>query len=168
MSKLIIIRGNSGSGKSTLAKTLQHRFGRNTMVIAQDSVRIEMLWVKDGEDTPALPLMIELLKYGRKNSDVVILEGILDAEVYYDLFEAAKTEFGENIFAYYYDLPFEETVDRHNTRPKQHSFGVEDMKRWWNEKDFLKNITEEIFTREITLEQAADLVYNKVTAKSKA
>lgn len=168
MSKLIIIRGNSGSGKSTLAKTLQHRFGRSTMVIAQDSVRIEMLWVKDGEDTPALPLMIELLKYGRKNSDVVILEGILDAEVYYDLFEAAKTEFGENIFAYYYDLPFEETVDRHNTRPKQHSFGVEDMKRWWNEKDFLKNITEEIFTREITLEQAADLVYNKVTAKSKA
>lgn len=44
----------------------------------------------------------------------------------------------------------------------QHSFGVEDMKRWWNEKDFLKNIREEIFTREITLEQTADLVYNKV------
>lgn len=160
MSKLIIIRGNSGSGKSTLAETLQHRFGRNTMVISQDLIRIQMLWVKDGEGTPALPLMIELLKYGRKNSEVVILEGILDAEVYYDLFETAKAEFGENIFAYYYDLPFEETVNRHQTRAKLHSFGVEDMKRWWNEKDFLKNIHEEIFTQEITLEQAADLVYN--------
>lgn len=162
MSKLIIIRGNSGSGKSTLAKTLQHRFGRGTLVISQDLVRREMLWAKDGEGTPALPLMEELLKYGRKNSEVTILEGILDAEVYYDLFETAKAEFGENIFAYYYDLPFEETVNRHQTREKLHSFGVNDMKRWWNEKDFLKNITEEIFTREITLEQAADLVYNKV------
>lgn len=160
MSKLIIIRGNSGSGKSTLAEALQHRFGRNTMVISQDLIRIQMLWVKDGEGTPALPLMAELLKYGRKNSEVVILEGILDAEVYYDLFETAKTEFGENIFAFYYDLPFEETVNRHQTRAKLHSFGVEDMKRWWNEKDFLKNIHEEIFTQEITLEQAADLVYN--------
>lgn len=121
-----------------------------------------MLWAKDGGGTPALPLMAELLKYGRKNSEVTILEGILDAEVYYDLFETAKTEFGEKIFAFYYDLPFEETVNRHQTRAKLHSFGVEDMKRWWNEKDFLKKITEEIFTREITLEQAADLVYNKV------
>lgn len=162
MSKLIIIRGNSGSGKSTLAETLQHKFGRNTMVISQDLIRIQMLWVKDGESTPALPLMIELLKYGRKNSEVVILEGILDAEVYYDLFETAKDEFGENIFAYYYDIPFEETVNRHQTRAKLHSFGVEDMKRWWNEKDFLKNIHEEIFTQEITLERAVDLVYNKV------
>ena len=35
------------------------------------------------------------------------------------------------------------------------------MKRWWKEKDFLKNISEEIISEEITLEQAVDLVYNK-------
>lgn len=162
MSKLIIIRGNSGSGKTSLAKALQHKLGRNTMVISQDLVRREMLWVKDGEGTPALPLLIELLKYGRKNSEAVILEGILNSKVYNELFETAKAEFGENIFAFYYDIPFEETVSRHQTRAKLHSFGAEDMKRWWNKKDFLKNIHEEIFTREITLEQAVDLVYNKV------
>lgn len=107
MSKLIIIRGNSGSGKSTLAGRLQRKFGRNTMVISQDTVRREMLWAKDGEGTPALPLMEELLRYGRRHSEVVILEGILDARVYERLFETAKEEFGENIFAYYYDIPFE-------------------------------------------------------------
>ncbi len=162
MSKLIIIRGNSGSGKSTLAGRLQRKFGRNTMVISQDTVRREMLWAKDGEGTPALPLMEELLRYGRRHSEVVILEGILDARVYERLFETAKEEFGENIFAYYYDIPFEETVRRHNTRAKAHSFGVEDMKRWWNEKDFLGNIAEEIFTLEIRLEEAEDLIYNRV------
>lgn len=162
MSKLIIIRGNSGSGKTTLTGMLQRRFGRNTMVISQDTVRREMLWAKDGEGTPALPLLEELLRYGRKHSEVVILEGILDARVYERLFETAKKEFGEDIFAYYYDIPFEETVRRHNTRSKIHSFGGEDMKRWWNEKDFLRNIDEEIFTLEIGVEEAGEMVYNRV------
>lgn len=82
MAKLIILRGNSGSGKTSVSKALQKRFGRNTMVISQDMVRREMLWVKDGADTKALPLLINLLEYGRKNSEITILEGILDSECY--------------------------------------------------------------------------------------
>ena len=62
MSKLIILRGNSGSGKTTVAKALQKKLGYNTMLISQDEVRRNMLWVKDGIDTKALPLMAELLK----------------------------------------------------------------------------------------------------------
>ena len=45
MSKLIILRGNSGSGKTTVARALQRKFGRNTMVISQDIIRRDMLWV---------------------------------------------------------------------------------------------------------------------------
>ena len=76
MKKLVILRGNSGSGKSTIAKEPQRKFGRNTMIISQDMVRREMLWVKDGENTPALQLMNELLIYGQDHSDIVIVEGI--------------------------------------------------------------------------------------------
>ena len=57
MTKLIILRGNSGSGKTTVAKALQEKLGYNTMRISQDEVRRNMLWVKDGIDTKALPLM---------------------------------------------------------------------------------------------------------------
>ena len=64
---LIIIRGNSASGKTTIAKRLQQKFGRNTMLISQDVVRREMLKVKDGESTEALPLMQVLLAYGKKH-----------------------------------------------------------------------------------------------------
>lgn len=77
MSKLVIIRGNSGSGKTTVAKALQHELGHNVMVISQDVVRREMLRVKDGADTKALPLLSELLMYGKNNCETVILEGIL-------------------------------------------------------------------------------------------
>lgn len=72
MRKLIILRGNSGSGKTTVAKELQNRFGKNTMLISQDVIRRDMLKVKDGENTLALPLMKELLLYGNNHSDIVI------------------------------------------------------------------------------------------------
>ena len=78
MRKLIIFRGNSGSGKSTIAKKLQNRLGQNTMLISQDEIRRNMLNVNDGEDTPALPLMKELLIYGSRHSEFVILEGIMN------------------------------------------------------------------------------------------
>lgn len=73
MGKLIILRGNSGSGKTTVAKALQKKLGRNTMLISQDEVRRNMLWVDDGIDTKALPLMAELLRYGREHSEFSIL-----------------------------------------------------------------------------------------------
>ena len=66
MSKLIITRGNSASGKTTTARALQQKLGQNTMVISQDMVRREILRVKDGFDTLALPLMKEMLLYGQK------------------------------------------------------------------------------------------------------
>lgn len=47
------------------------------MVISQDVVRREMLRVKDGAGTKALPLLSELLMYGKNNCETVILEGTL-------------------------------------------------------------------------------------------
>lgn len=158
MSKLIIIRGNSGSGKSTLAKELQHKIGRNTLVISQDIVRREMLWAKDGVNTNALPLLKNLLKYGYDNCSYVILEGILYSDWYKPLFDYAKELFGDNISAYYYDIPFEETLKRHKTKQVKFDFGEEDMRRWWREKDYIEIINETIITKEMTIEQALKII----------
>lgn len=136
MGKLIILRGNSGSGKTTTAKELQNRFGHNTMLISQDAVRREMLKVRDGENTLALPLMKELLRYGSEHSDVVILEGIMYSDWYKPLFELAVQLYGTEIYAYYFDLPFEETLKRHQTRAKCNEFGEEAMRRWWRENKY--------------------------------
>ena len=97
MSTLIILRGNSGSGKSSVAKALQRKFGRNTLVISQDIIRREMLWVCDGEDTLALPLLTELLRYGNAHCKYIILEGILNADWYRPLFELAIEIFKDKI-----------------------------------------------------------------------
>ena len=163
MGKLIILRGNSGSGKTSAAKALQEKFGPNTMRISHDMIRMEILhtWSKEGIEKSE-PLMIELLKYGRAHSEITVLEGILPAEPYRRLFEAAKEEYLDQIFAYYYDLSFEETLRRHSTKPNREDFGEEDMRRWWVGKDLLPNITETVLTEEWSLEDAVERIYRDV------
>ncbi|MBR3691577.1 MAG: kinase [Clostridia bacterium] len=163
MAKLIVLRGNSGSGKTTISKALQKKFGRNTMLIAQDVIRMQMLNAKDIE---ALPLIIDLIKYGKQNSEITILEGILDSEFYRPLFEVIVEEYGVNVFAFYYDLPFEETLLRHNTKPNKADFGEEDMKRWWKEKDYINIIPERIITKEESLSDTVDMIYSLVLEES--
>lgn len=165
MRKLIILRGNSGSGKTTVAKELQNRFGRNTMLISQDMVRREILKVKDGENTQAIPLMEELLIYGNSHSDVVILEGIMYADWYKPLFELAVRLYGSNIYAYYFDLSFEETLKRHQTKPNCHEFGEEAMRRWWREKDYSDILNEVSITAEKSLDSIVENIYDTVNGK---
>ena len=162
MRKLIILRGNSGSGKSTIAKKLQNRFGANTMLISQDVIRRDVLKVKDGKNTPALPLMKELLIYGHNHSNIVILEGIMYADWYKPLFDLSVQLYGSEIYAYYFDLPFEETLKRHQTKPDCHEFGEEAMRGWWREKDFSDVLNEVSITSERNIDDIVEDIYNLV------
>ena len=103
MSKLIIIRGNSGSGKTTVAKALQQKLGHNIMVISQDVVRRDILRVKDGPDTKALPLLSELLVYGKNNCEIVVLEGIQNGIMNYLALQKSYMEvkFGDIIMTFH-------------------------------------------------------------------
>lgn len=149
MKKLVVIRGNSGSGKTTDAKELQQRFGKNTMLISQDLVRRGVL---NATDIETLPLMKELLQYGYRNCGIVILEGIMDSDFYKPMLEFATELYDTQIYAYYFDLPFEETLKRHLTKPNCHEFGEKEMRRWWKEKDFSAVLKEIRLTPEMSFE----------------
>lgn len=163
MSKLVIIRGNSGSGKTTVAKGLQKKLGHGTMLISQDVVRREMLYVKDGEKPKVEELLFQLAMYGKNNCDVVILEGILNSKWYNNLFERLLKEFENNIFAYYFDIPFEETLERHKQKPNAHEFGEAEMREWWHEKDLLQCIPETLLGQEPEKDEIINMMYEKVT-----
>ena len=165
MNKLIILRGNSGSGKTTIAKELQRKMGSNTLLISQDVIRREMLMVKDGPDTMVLPMLKEILIYGRNHCETVILEGILVGEWYRSLFEQAKELYGNNIYAYYFDIPFEETIKRHKTRPQSKEFGEEAMREWWVDKDYSEVLNETAITADKDEESIIQEIYSKITEK---
>ena len=158
MKTCIIIRGNSGSGKSTLSLRLQQKLGPNTPLLPQDTLRRLLLNAKDGYDTPTVPLYLTLLEHAHKNHDLVIIEGILHRDWYAPVWDKIAELYGDNAYAYYYDLPFEETVKRHQTRDKVKDFSVSDMKRWWLEKDYLKRFNETLFDETLSLEQALEVI----------
>ena len=163
MNKLILIRGNSGSGKTSLAKELQQRFGTGVLLISQDLARRQMLNVRDGLDCPAISLLINLVKYGHENYEITILEGILYTGFYKSLFEEIARLFGDNIFAYYYDIPFEETLRRHQTRSNKNDFGEVEMRDWWIEKDYIGFIAEKPIYVDESLEAVAEKTVSEVT-----
>lgn len=160
--QLIILRGNSGSGKTTTGKALQRKFGHGTMLISQDVVRRELLFVKDGPNLEASKLLLELALYGKSNCNIIILEGILNSKWYNNLFENLLEEFKEHIFAYYLDIPFEETLNCHQQKPNAHKFGEKEMREWWNEKDLLEIIPEVPLHKELSLNEIMDIIYQDV------
>ena len=83
------------------------------------------------------------------------------------MFESAIREFSSDIFAYYYDLSFEETLLRHQTKPNRFEFGEAEMRRWWNEKDYIGIIPEKILTNAVSLDEAISLIYNDVITTSR-
>ena len=157
MKKVIILRGNSASGKTSVAKELQERLGCNTLMISQDMIRRDILHVKDGPNTLVIPLLTNLVEYGHQHTEITILEGIFKFEWYEPFFNHVKDLFGDEIYAYYWDIPFEETLRRHQTKiDKAKEYGATAMHKWWREKDYLTSITETIFHENVSLEEAVN------------
>lgn len=132
------------------------------MLISQDVIRRDVLKVKDGENSLAIPLMKELLIYGSRHSSIVILEGIMYADWYKPLFELAVQLYGTEIYAYYFDISFEETLRRHQAKPGCHAFGEKEMRKWWREKDFSNVLDEVSVTDGENMESIVANIYNTI------
>lgn len=161
-SKLIIIRGNSGSGKTTTAKRLQNHFGHGTLLVSQDVVRREMLKVHDRDGNLSIDLIRQIAEYGKGKCEYVIVEGILNKGRYGEMLTNLIQFFNDNAYVYYFDLSFEETVKRHNTRSKKTEFGEEALRKWWTEKDYLGVSGETLLTDDLSEDDVYNIILNRV------
>lgn len=163
-SQLIIIRGNSGSGKTTIAKSLQNHFGHGTLLVSQDTVRRDMLKVHDRDGNLAIDLIRQIAEYGKDKCKFVIVEGILNKKRYGDMLKHLIQFFNEKAYVYYFDLSFEETVKRHNLRPKKMEFGEDSLRAWWNPNDYLGVDQEIKLTDEMSQDEVLQLILCQVQA----
>jgi len=163
-SKLIIIRGNSGSGKTTTAKRLQKYLGRGTLLVSQDVVRREMLRVQDREGNLSIDLIRQIAAYGKDKCEFIIVEGILYNKRYGEMLNNLIRFYDHKAYTYYFDLSFEETVARHNSREKKMEFGEDSLRVWWNPNDYLDVDGEMILTNDMSQDDVLKLILNQLQA----
>ncbi|MDA9462570.1 hypothetical protein B835_2525 [Enterococcus mundtii 3F] len=74
------------------------------------------------------------------------------------MFVGLVSNFQQNAHIYYFDIPFEETVNRHKTREKSTQWGEKVMKKWWLEKDYLRLENEKTITDDMSEEQILEMI----------
>lgn len=136
--RLVILRGNSGSGKSTIARKLKRALFYNVMVVGWDTIRIDVFNRFDymNRDKYIFDTLRSLCEYGRKNNMTVILEGIYPSKTYEKTLLELSSRFSETYY-YYFDVSFEESLRRHETRAQKSEFGKNEMKKWYLPSDLL-------------------------------
>ncbi|UJL47079.1 kinase [Virgibacillus sp. NKC19-16] len=161
-SKLIIIRGNSGSGKTTTAKSLQNDLGRGTLLVSQDVVRREMLKVHDREGNLSIDLIRQIAEYGKDKCEFIIVEGILYKGRYGEMLNNLIQFYNQKTYTYYFDLSFDETVERHNSSSKRTEFREDSLRAWWNPNDDLGVNGETILTSDMSQNDVLKLILNQL------
>lgn len=129
------------------------------MFVSQDVIRRDILRVKDVPGNASIQLMKDTVMYGLSLGFDVIVEGILHSDKYGQMLRELVPLFNE-VYAYYFDISFEETLRRHQTKPNAHEFGEEQMREWYVEKDVLNLSSERLFTDDQSQDEALQVILN--------
>lgn len=157
---LILLRGNSGSGKSTTAKLLRDKMlefqpSRKVAIIEQDYWRRYVLKEKETKGSDNIGLIEQTVHYVLERGYDVILEGIFYSKRYGNMLRQLLAVSAEN-HVYYFDIPLDETLRRHTTKPNAHEFGEAEMRSWYHSHDVLGTEGERTLTETLSQEQIVD------------
>lgn len=159
-SKLVVLRGNSGSGKSTVAKALREQGKTKIALVEQDYLRRFILKEKETEGTDNIALIQQTVEFALSRGYNVILEGILYFPRYGEMLEQLAMQCPNNYF-YYFDVPLEETLKRHATKPNAHEFGEKEMREWYKPNQQTGFTTEKIIPETFTVDDAVKQILSE-------
>lgn len=156
---LMVLRGNSGSGKSSIAAEIRRRYERRDLaVVPQDVVRREILRDRDVPGAANIDLIDTIVRWTLDRGYHVLLEGILYSDRYGAMLEALVADHPGPSLLYYLDIPFEETLRRHTTKPNAHEFGEPEMAQWYRERDLLCGVQETVIGPDQSLQDTVEQI----------
>lgn len=135
--RLIVLRGNSASGKTTLARELQVTMGRGTANIGQDHFRRVVLREHDVPEADNIELIAATARHCLAAGYHVILEGIFFSGHYGNMLRSLLKAHRGPTHAIYVDVPLEETLRRHRSRPLATEVSDEKLSEWYLASDLL-------------------------------
>lgn len=140
-----------------MAKAIQEQVTTYPMLIEHDYIRRKVLKEKESPESINSELIYRMIVYGFENGRDVILEVILRLDRYSSLFERLIKIHPENNYFYYFDIPFKETLVRHNTKDNA-DFGEDEMRRWYKEGEETGHENEVIFTQDSSFDETANQI----------
>jgi hypothetical protein len=158
--RLVILRGNSASGKSTVAAEIRERYGRGMAIVGQDNLRRIILRERDIPGGANIGLIDSVARYALDHDFHVIVEGILYAHHYAGMLTALRHDHQGLTCCYYLDVPFEETLRRHATKPQAGEYGRAEMSDWYREHDVLPGGIEQVIPASSPLHATVERVMN--------
>lgn len=158
VNRLVVLRGPSGAGKSTVAR---HLFdgSRRAVLIEQDHYRF-IFNVREGEaySRSVRAMIRDNVLTALANGFDVILEGVLKAKGYREIFaEIVAAHPGPHYF-FYFEVSFEETLRRHRGRNTVGLFTEEDMRSWYKAADLLGLAGERVIPEESSAAETVALI----------
>lgn len=106
-----MIRGNSASGKSSVASAIREKHGRRDLsIVSQDTLRRVVLREHDVPGGANIGLIDLTARYALSSGFHVIVEGILRVDHYGGMLAALIDDHPGRAFAYFLDVPFDETL----------------------------------------------------------
>lgn len=166
--RLVVLRGNSGSGKSTLATSLRERFESGAALVQQDYLRRVVLSERETATADNIALIDEITRFCLSRGRNVILEGIFNVSRYGKMLEQLASDHVGRTSFFAYDLTFEETLARHQTRPQAAEFGEDEMRSWYHGWQPLPYVREARLLSTMSVNTAADAVIHELESAETA
>jgi len=158
---LIVLRGNSASGKSAAAQRIRQRHGRGVAIVGQDAIRRDVLKERDTPGAANIALIGLIARYALDHGRHVIIEGILRADHYGDMLATLRADHRGPSHFFYFDVPYEETVRRHATKPQASEYGEVEMREWFRPLDLLSTVPEYRIPESASLDDAVDVIMHR-------
>lgn len=158
--RLIVLRGNSASGKSSVAAGLRERYGRGIALVSQDTLRRDVLRERDVPGAANIGLIDLTVRHALEHGFHTVLEGILYVAHYGDMLAGLLADYGGRAHCYYLDVPFEETLSRHATKPIADTVGKDELRSWYRPLDLLPGGVETVIPASSTLDATVGQVMN--------
>jgi predicted kinase len=156
--RLIVLRGNSASGKSSVAAEIRSRYGRGIAIVGQDNLRRAVLRERDIPGGANIQLIDTVARYALDRGYHTIVEGILCTAHYADMLSALCQDHRGISRLYYLDVPFEETMRRHATKPQAAEYGRAEMSRWYLNHDLIPGDIEDVVPASSSLDDTVERI----------
>ncbi|MEU9860683.1 AAA family ATPase [Streptomyces sp. NPDC047971] len=156
--RLVVLRGNSASGKSSVAAGLRERFGRGLALVGQDNLRRVVLCERDLPGAANIGLIDLTARYALDAGYHVVVEGILYADHYGDMLTRLRADHRGPTHGYYLDVPLDETLARHATKPITDDVNHAQLRDWYRPHDLLPDGVETVIGTDSALSDTVDRI----------